>query len=192
MAATPSQMLQLGTQLPAFSLPDAVTGKSVSARELLGAPGIVVAFICNHCPFVVHILDQLVEFGAWCQQAGIKMVAISSNDVSGYPQDGPGPMREMAQRKNFSFPYLYDETQDVARAFRAACTPDFYLFDGQGHLAYRGQFDASRPGNGVPVTGSDLRAAVTALLAGRSPAARQTPSVGCSLKWKTGQAPDWA
>ena len=185
-------MLELGTQLPAFALPDAVTGKSVSSGSLLGTPASVVAFICNHCPYVIHIRDQLAEFGRWCEEGGVKMVAISSNDVATYPQDGPEAMAAEAQRVGYPFPYLYDETQAVARAFLAACTPDLYVFDAQGKLAYRGQFDDSRPGNGKPVTGRDVRQAVAALLAGKEPDPKQRPSIGCSLKWKSGEAPDWA
>ncbi len=191
MAAT-SHMLELGTPLPAFALPDTVTGESVSSDSLLGAPASVVAFICNHCPYVVHIRDKLAEFGRWCEEVGVKMVAISSNDVATYPQDGPEAMAAEARRAGYLFPYLYDETQDVARAFRAACTPDLYVFDAQGKLAYRGQFDDSRPGNGKPVTGHDVRQAVAALLSGNRPDLNQRPSIGCSLKWKSGEAPDWA
>jgi peroxiredoxin len=185
-------MLELGTPLPAFTLQDTVTGKAVDSRALLGAPAVVVAFICNHCPYVVHIRDQLAEFGRWCEEQGVKMVAVSSNDVSTYPQDGPEQMAREARSVGYTFPYLYDETQEVARAFRAACTPEFFLFDREGKLAYRGQFDDSRPGNGKPVTGHDLRAAVEALVAGRRPETEQRASVGCSLKWKAGQAPEWA
>jgi peroxiredoxin len=185
-------MLELGTPLPAFTLPDAATGKPVSSASLLGAPASVVAFICNHCPYVVHIREKLAEYGRWCEEAGVKMVAISSNDVATYPQDGPEAMALEAGSVGYPFPYLYDETQEVARAFRAACTPDFYVFDGQGKLAYRGQFDDSRPGNGKPVTGRDVLQAVAALLAGNQPDPNQRPSIGCSLKWKPGGAPDWA
>jgi peroxiredoxin len=191
MAAT-SQMLELGTPLPAFTLPDTATGKSVSSESLLGAPASVVAFICNHCPYVVHIRDELAEFGRWCEASGVKMVVISSNDVATYPQDGPEAMAAEARRVGYPFPYLYDESQAVARAFRAACTPDLYVFDAQGKLAYRGQFDDSRPGSGKPVTGHDVREAVAALLSGQEPDPNQRPSIGCSLKWKSGEAPDWA
>jgi peroxiredoxin len=184
MAATPSTMRTLGAPLPSFQLPDTRTGESISDAYLRGRGPAVVAFICNHCPFVVHIRSGLVEFGRYCQEAGVRFVAISSNDVGSYPQDGPGPMAAEAKRHGYTFPYLYDETQDVARAFDAACTPDFFVFDGEGTLAYRGQFDASRPSNGVPVTGADLRAAVDALRAGQAPSAEQKPSVGCGIKWK--------
>ena len=146
--------------------------------------GSVVAFICNHCPFVVHIRYGLVEFGRYAREAGVPFVAISSNDVSTHPQDGPQHMAAEAQKHGFTFPYLYDEPQGVARAFDAACTPDFFVFDAVGKLAYRGQFDGSRPNNAVPVTGADLRAAVQNLLAGKPPSSDQKPSIGCGIKWK--------
>jgi peroxiredoxin len=182
--ATSSTMRTLGTPLPSFQLPDTRTGEIISDAYLRGRGPAVVAFICNHCPFVVHIRSGLVEFARHCQEAGVRLVAISSNDVSTHPQDGPGPMAAEAQRHGFTFPYLYDETQDVARAFDAACTPDFFVFDASGKLAYRGQFDASRPNNKIPVTGADLKAAVDALLAGQAPSPDQTPSIGCGIKWK--------
>ena len=190
MAATPSQMLPLGTPMPSFSLPDAVSGKTLSASELSGKPA-VIAFICNHCPFVQHIRSGLSDFGRYCKEQGAALVAISSNDVASYPQDGPGPMAEEAKRAGYVFPYLFDESQAVAKAFRAACTPDFYVFDASGKLAYRGQFDDSRPGNGKPVTGRDLRAAVDALLAGKAPSPDQQPSIGCNIKWRRGAEPDY-
>jgi peroxiredoxin len=184
-------MRSLGAPLPAFQLPDTRTftgasgsGEIVSDAYLRGRGPSVVAFICNHCPFVVHIRAGLVEFGRYCEQAGVPFVAISSNDVSTHPQDGPGPMAAEAKRHGFTFPYLYDESQDVARAFDAACTPDFFVFDAGGKLAYRGQFDASRPSNQVPVTGADLKAAVDALRAGKAPSPDQKPSIGCGIKWK--------
>jgi peroxiredoxin len=184
MAATPSTMKQLGAALPAFELPDTRNGEVIGDSYLRGRGPAVVAFICNHCPFVVHIRAGLVEFGRYCEEAGVPFVAISSNDVTTHPQDGPAQMAAEAKRHGFTFPYLYDETQDVARAFDAACTPDFFVFDGQSKLAYRGQFDGSRPGNAVPVTGGDLRAAVAALLAGKTPSPEQKPSIGCGIKWK--------
>jgi peroxiredoxin len=177
-------MRTLGTGLPAFELPDTVSGESVASGSLSGKPALVVAFLCNHCPFVVHIREGLVDFGRYCDEAGVPFVAISSNDVGSHPQDGPAQMAEVAREHGFTFPYLYDESQDVARNFDAACTPDFFVFDARGKLAYRGQFDSSRPGNGKPVTGADLRAAVAALLAGQAPSAQQTASVGCGIKWK--------
>lgn len=188
--AVPSTMLALGTPLPDFTLPNVVDGRTISSAEL-GRP-LVVAIICNHCPYVKHILPELVAFAAECKDKGVAFVAISSNDVVTYPQDGPEEMAKEARQRGFSFPYLYDESQAVARAFRAACTPEFYVFDKAGKLAYRGQFDDSRPNSGKPVTGADLRAAVDALLAGKSPSPDQVPSVGCSIKWKSGNAPDYA
>jgi peroxiredoxin len=186
MARTPSTMLPLGTQLPAFLLPDpARPGKpDVSSAELLTPRGLVVMFICNHCPFVKHLRDALADFGRASQKLGVGVVAISSNDAVAYPEDGPEAMAEERSAAGYTFPYLYDETQAVARAFAAACTPDFYLFDGNGALVYRGQFDGSRPGNGLPVTGEDLVGAVEALVAGDAIAADQHPSVGCNIKWK--------
>jgi peroxiredoxin len=187
MARTPSNMLALETSLPRFSLPDAVTGKIVDSSQFSGQP-LVVAFICNHCPFVKHIRQGLAEFGAYCAEKGAAVVAISSNDVDNYPDDSPENMAKEAREAGYGFPYLYDESQAVARAFNAACTPDLYLFDGNGKLVYRGQFDDSRPGNGVPVTGRDLRAAVDAVVLGRAPSADQTPSIGCNIKWKASAA----
>ncbi len=184
MAATPSTMKLLGSPLPSFELVDARTAETVSDAHLRGRGPSVVAFICNHCPFVVHIREGLVQFGRDCDKKGVPFVAISSNDVSTHPQDGPEPMAAEAKRHGFTFPYLYDESQSVARAFDAACTPDFYVFDADGKLAYRGQFDDSRPGKPPPVTGADLRAAVEALLAGKSPSPDQKPSIGCGIKWK--------
>lgn len=179
-----SMMIALGTTLPAFALADTVGGKTFRSTDYAGKP-LLVAFICNHCPFVVHIADALAAFGHDYQAKGLSIVAISSNDVTTYPQDGPDPMAAFAAQKGFTFPYLYDETQQTARAFQAACTPDFFLFDEAGKLAYRGQFDSSRPNKGT-ATGADLRAAADAVLAGRAPGAEQMPSVGCSIKWKAG------
>lgn len=183
--ATSSTMRQLGAALPEFELPDTRTGEKIGDAYLRGGGPSVVAFICNHCPFVVHVRAGLVEFGRYCQEKNVRFVAISSNDASTHPQDGPGPMAEEAMRHGFTFPYLYDEAQTAARDFDAACTPDFFVFDAQGELAYRGQFDASRPNNQLPVTGSDLRAAVDALLAGNAPSPDQKASIGCGIKWKT-------
>ena len=177
-------MLALGTDLPEFSLPDTVTGHTVSAASLSGKPS-VVFFICNHCPFVKHIRAGIAEFGRYCRDNGVAMVAISSNDAVAYPADAPPAMALEAKEAGYVFPYLYDESQAVARAFDAACTPDLYIFDVHGKLAYRGQFDAARPGNGEAVTGVDARDAVAALLAGRAPSGEQTPSIGCNIKWKS-------
>jgi thiol-disulfide isomerase/thioredoxin len=192
MAAVPSQMLELGTPMPAFSLPEAGTGKLVSSDSLRDAPASVVAFICNHCPYVKHIRGGLAEFGRFCAERGVKMVAINSNDVANYPDDAPEKMAEEARAAGYSFPYLFDETQDSAKAYRAACTPEFYIFDSEGSLRYRGQFDDSRPGNGKPVTGAEVRAAIEALLSGQRPSQDQTPSIGCNIKWKRGNAPEYA
>ena len=188
MARTPSTMLPLETELPAFSLPDTTRDRVVSSAQYSGRP-LVVAFICNHCPFVKHIRSELARFGRYCDEHGVGMVAISSNDVVGYPDDSPPNMAKEAREAGYTFPYLYDESQSVARAFHAACTPDFYLFDAAGRLAYRGQFDDSRPGNGVQVSGRDLQGAVDALLSGSRPSAEQKASIGCNIKWKSGSAP---
>lgn len=191
MARTPSTMLSLGTSLPAFDLPDPRTGEPFSSASLEGAVGTVVVFWCNHCPFVKHIEEGFVEFARDVGEKGVRVVAISSNDVEAYPQDGPAAMAALAEAAGYGFPYLYDESQEIAKRFEAACTPDFYLFDGGGRLAYRGQFDDSRPGNGTPVTGRDLRAAVDAVVSGRAPAEDQIPSLGCNIKWKPGAAPSY-
>ena len=183
MARTPSRMLALGTELPEFSLPDAVSGHTVASSSLAGKPA-VVFFICNHCPFVKHIRAGIADFGRYCRDNGVAMVAISSNDAVAYPADAPPAMAIEAKEAGYVFPYLFDESQSVARAFDAACTPDLYIFDAQGKLAYRGQFDGARPGNDVPVTGRDARAAVDALRAGKAPSEDQIPSIGCNIKWK--------
>jgi len=177
-------MLALGTQAPSFSLPDAVTENNVSFDKVKGENGTVVIFMCNHCPFVVHIMDELVQLAKDAQEQGMGVVAISSNDVMNYPQDSPGKMAILANELEFSFPYLYDEDQSVAKAYDAACTPDFYVFDKEDILAYRGRMDDSRPGNGVPVTGEDLRAAINAIVAGEKVAEPQIYSMGCNIKWK--------
>lgn len=176
-------MRELGSSLPHFSLPDVRTNQTYSSESSAGRVT-VIAFICNHCPFVVHLKTALAEFGRFCEQREAQLVAISSNDVLSHPADGPAQMKQDAEERGYGFPYLYDESQDVARAFDAACTPDFFVFDDQGKLAYRGQFDDSRPGNGLPISGDDLRAAVLALLAGKRPSAQQKPSIGCNIKWK--------
>ncbi len=192
MAAVPSRMISLGSPLPSFALPDVVSGRIVTDSYLRAAPASVVAFICNHCPYVVHVQPELVRLGQDLLARGVPMVAISSNDATAYPEDGPAPMAALARRLGFAFPYLYDESQAVALAFQAACTPDFFVFDGAATLAYRGQLDGSRPGNARLLDGADLRAAVAALLAGGRPAAAQRPSLGCSLKWRADRAPPWA
>jgi peroxiredoxin len=184
MASTPSNMRELGTALPSFQLPDTISGRSVSSDTLLGKPAVVV-FICNHCPYVKHIRGGLAAFGRFCAERGVGMVAINSNDAVAYPDDSPEAMALEAKQAGYVFPYLYDETQDVARAFDAACTPDLYIYDAQGKLAYRGQFDDARPKNNAPVTGKDARAAVEALVCGARPSVEQQPSIGCNIKWKT-------
>ena len=182
--ATPSNMRELGTPMPSFKLPDTVSGKFIDSASLAGKPAVVM-FICNHCPYVKHIREGLAAFGRYCQENGVAMVAISSNDVIAYPDDGPEAMALEARSSGYVFPYLFDESQAVARAFDAACTPDLYIYDASGKLAYRGQFDDSRPKNTLPVTGADARAALAALLGGETPAADQKPSIGCNIKWKS-------
>jgi peroxiredoxin len=184
MAATESSMLELGTQAPQFSLSDVRDGKTHSTGSLTGPKGLLVMFICAHCPFVKHVEQQLAQLGADYRKSGVGIVAISSNDAVNYPDDAPAGLARQAQRMHFTFPYLYDETQEVARAYDAQCTPDFFLFDGGGKLVYRGQLDASRPANGIPVTGSDLRAALDALVGGRPVNPDQRASIGCNIKWK--------
>jgi peroxiredoxin len=191
MALTPSTMLPWGTLAPDFHLPDAVSGRTVSLGDFADKPALVVMFICNHCPYVKHIRAGLALFARDYQKKGVGLVAISANDVADYPEDSPAKMKAEARAAGYSFPYLYDETQAVAKAFHAACTPDLYVFDRTRKLVYRGQFDDSRPGNGRPVTGADLRAACDAVLAGRMPAADQKPSIGCNIKWKRGHEPDY-
>jgi hypothetical protein len=190
MAETPSSMLPLGTPLPPLRLVDAVSGKPVDAAEAArGRKGLVVGFICNHCPFVKHIRRELVRVAHAALDRGLAVVMVNANDEEAYPQDGPAAMRQLALDEGWRFPFLFDGTQEVARAFRAACTPDLYLFDAGLRLAYRGQFDDSRPSNGIPVTGASLEAAVEAVAGGRAPGADQRPSVGCNIKWKKGNAP---
>ena len=190
MTEVNSTMLPLGTQAPDFRLPDTTTGNIVALADFADAPGLVVMFICNHCPYVKHIRAGLASFGRDYAARGLAIVAINSNDVANYPEDRPDKMAEEKRAAGYTFPYLFDETQEVAKAYTAACTPDFFLFDGDRRLAYRGQFDASRPGNGVPVTGEDLRAAIDAVLQDRPVSEEQRPSVGCSIKWRPGNAPD--
>ncbi len=184
MAATPSKMIPLGFEAPAFSLKDTKTGRSTSLEDLKSDKGTVIMFICNHCPYVKHVNEQLVELANDYMPKGVSFIAISSNDADNYPEDGPGKMKEYAERLKYPFPYLYDETQAVARAYDAACTPDFYLFNGELKCVYRGQLDASRPGNGVPVTGKDMREALDNLLDGKQISQVQIPSIGCNIKWK--------
>ncbi len=191
MVMVPSTMLALGTSAPDFSLPEPATGATVALSDFEGAPALLVMVLSNHCPFVKHIADALAAFGREYGGKGVAMVAINANDVASYPEDRPDMMVEEVERRGYTFPYLFDESQEVAKAYQAACTPDFFLFDGDRKLVYRGQFDDSRPSLDVPVTGADLRAACDAVLAGDTPAGDQTPSVGCNVKWKTGNAPPW-
>ena len=184
MAKTRSTMRELGAPAPNFDLPDTVSGERKTFDAIAGTKATVVMFICNHCPFVKHILDGLVHFGNDYAGNDVGIVAISANDITGHPQDAPDRMKELARDAGFPFPYLYDESQDTARAYDAACTPDFFVFDADRRLAYRGRFDAATPGNGEPVTGNELRAAVDALLNGAPVPADQKPSLGCNIKWK--------
>ncbi|MFM8634755.1 MAG: thioredoxin family protein [Planctomycetia bacterium] len=190
MVRTPSTMLPLGTSAPDFSLSN-IDGRTLSLADVAGPKATVVMFICNHCPFVKHVADQLAILGRDFIPRGVGFVAISSNDVSTHPADSPEQMVHEAEARGYPFPYLYDDTQEVAKAYHAACTPDFYLFDAAKSLVYRGQLDASRPGNDIPVTGSDLRTAIDELLAGRKPSPDQTPSIGCNIKWKKGNEPSY-
>ncbi len=190
MARTESTMLPLGTPAPGFQLPD-LQGEAVGPGQAGDSQALLVLFICNHCPFVQHIGEGLAALGRDYMPRGVAIAAISSNDTGEYPEDGPEGMRQEAERFGYPFPYLFDRSQEVAKAFRAACTPDFFLFDSQRRLAYRGQFDGSRPGNGEPVTGRDLRAALDALLEGREIPSPQKPSVGCNIKWRAGNEPDY-
>jgi peroxiredoxin len=190
MVKTSSTMLPLGTVAPDFSLPD-TQQRLVSNRDFDEAPGLLVMFLCNHCPFVKHIRGSLARLTSESGSRGLAIVAISSNDVDAFPEDSLEMMRQEAQEAGFTFPYLYDETQDIAKAYRAACTPDFFLFDGDRRLIYRGQFDDSRPGNDVPVTGNDLAAAIEALIEKRPVSPQQKPSIGCNIKWKPGNEPEY-
>ncbi len=177
-------MLPLGTPIPAFELPDVVTGKTITSDEFSGSTAFLIMFICRHCPYVKHVQNELARLGNDYATRSVGIIAISSNDADAYPEDAPDKLREMATEISFRFPLCYDESQDVARAFHAACTPDFFLFDKNRKLAYRGQLDSSRPGNNVPVTGRDLRLAIEALLTGGRVDPKQIPSIGCNIKWR--------
>lgn len=190
MARTPSTMLALDTPAPDFALPEPATGQTVRRSDFAGKP-LLVAFICNHCPYVIHIRDPFVALVKEYQARGVAVVAINANDVANYPDDSPEKMAEAVRTYGYTFPYLFDESQAVAKAYQAACTPDLYLFDANHRLYYRGQFDDARPRNDEPVTGKDLRAALDALLAGDPPPAEQKPSLGCNIKWKAGNEPDY-
>jgi thiol-disulfide isomerase/thioredoxin len=184
MARTPSNMIPLGTIAPYFKLLDTVSGRNLSLTELQGDKATVLFFICNHCPFVLHVNDELVNVANDYSNKGVSFIAISSNDVENYPQDAPHLMKEQAAKIGYPFPYLYDESQEVAKAYDAACTPDIYVFDNQLQLVYRGQLDDSRPENGIPVTGKDLRHALDCVLSGKENTQIQKPSIGCNIKWK--------
>ncbi len=188
MARTESTMLPLGTAAPDFHLPDVVSGRTISLADFQGKDALLVMFICRHCPFVKHVQNELARIGKDYAQQSAGIVAISSNDAQAFPQDAPDSLREMAIELGFTFPYCFDETQDVARAYNAACTPDFYLFDRDRRLVYRGQLDDSRPGNNIPVTGKDLRNALDAVLQGRPVSEQQKPSIGCNIKWRNSSA----
>jgi peroxiredoxin len=190
MTVTASKMISLGTSAPDFSLPD-TEGNNVSLSDFKQAPALLVVFMCNHCPFVKHILESFVELAKDYQQKGVAVVAISSNDVNDFPEDSPEMMAQKAKESGFTFPFLYDENQKVAKAYQATCTPDFFLYNKERKLVYRGQMDDSRPGNNVPVTGSDLKAALEAVLGGKKVPAKQKPSMGCNIKWKKGNEPDY-
>lgn len=189
MALTPSTMLALGTQAPDFRLPDVVSGKTISLATFAGKKTLLIVFICRHCPYVQHVKKELARLGSDYANKDVGIVAISANDAANYPEDAPGSLKAMAQEEGFAFPFCYDETQETAKAYTAACTPDFFLFDTQRRLVYRGQLDESRPGNSKLVTGRDLRAAIDAVLAGTPVSPDQKPSIGCNIKWKKGREP---
>jgi peroxiredoxin len=190
MVSTASTMLELGTSAPAFTLPEPLSGKSISLNDYAGKP-ILIAFVCNHCPYVLHILDAFTEFTREYKEKGLETIAINANDVENYPDDSPEKMAELAKQKGFSFPYLFDDSQDIAKAYRAACTPDYFLFDKEHTLVYRGQFDSARPKNDSPITGADMRAAANTVLNGEIPGPDQIASLGCNIKWKDGNSPDY-
>jgi peroxiredoxin len=190
MALTPSTMLPLGTAAPDFNLPD-TSGKTVCLGNFKARAALLVVFMCNHCPYVIHLRTGLAQLARDYTPRGVGIVGINSNDVKNYPADSPAKMKDEVKNAGYVFPYLYDETQAVAKAYRAACTPDFFLFDRGSRLVYRGQFDSSRPGNGIPVTGNDLRTALDAVLAGKPTPKLQITSMGCNIKWKAGNEPDY-
>ena len=192
MPETPSTMALLGTKAPQFRLPDVVSSRTVSLDDFKNAPALLVMFIFNHCPYVKHVREHLAQLVREYQARGVAAVGVSSNDVSQFPDDGPEGMKQEARTAGYTFPYLFDETQEVAKEYRAACTPDFFVFDKDRRLVYRGQMDDSRPNSGRPVSGKDLRAALDAVLAGRPVPAEQRPSLGCNIKWKEKNAPEYA
>ncbi len=189
MALTPSTMLPLGTRAPDFKLKDVSSGAVISLSSFSGKKALLVMFICRHCPFVKHIKGELARLGRDYEKKDVGIVAISANDADNYPDDGPDKLKEMAKQLGFTFPFCHDESQEVAKAYTAACTPDFFLFDAARRLVYRGQLDDSRPDNGIPVSGKDLRHALDCVLAGREVRNVQKPSIGCNIKWKTGNEP---
>ena len=191
MVRTASTMLALGTTAPEFNLPDAVSGQNISLASFAGKQGLLVIFMCCHCPFVKHIEQELAKLGQDYNDKNLGIVAISSNDAEKYPDDAPPKLKEMAETLGFNFPFCYDATQEVAKAYTAACTPDFFLFDSKYNLVYRGQLDDSRPSLNIPVTGADLRGAINTLLAGQALSPEQKPSIGCNIKWKPGQEPNY-
>lgn len=191
MARTPTVKIPLGFIAPDFRLPDTVSGTELSLQEMKGEKATVVMFICNHCPFVIHVQDELIRVANDFMRHGIRFIAISSNDVEHYPQDGPEKMKKLAQSLSFPFPYLYDATQEVAKAYHAACTPDISVFDAELKCAYRGQLDGARPGNDIPVTGKDLRNVLQRMTDGLPVPQEQIPSIGCNIKWKPGNEPDY-
>lgn len=191
MARTASTMLALGTQAPEFQLPNVVSGKTISLATFSNKKALLVMFICRHCPFVKHVQTELAQLGKDYANQSVGIVAISANDAKNYPDDSPDSLKAMVQELGFVFPLCYDETQETAKAYTAACTPDFFLFDGDRRLVYRGQLDDSRPGNDKPVNGQDLRAAIDAVLADQSPNSEQKPSIGCNIKWKAGNEPSY-
>jgi peroxiredoxin len=190
MALTPSTMLPLGTHAPDFKLPD-TNGKMISLADFKNAPALLVIFMCNHCPYVIHIRAGIAQLARDYTVKNIAIVGINSNDAKNYPADSPAKMKDEVKNAGYIFPYLYDESQAAAKSYRAACTPDIFLFDKNQKLVYRGQFDDSRPGNGIPVTGKDLRAALDSVLASKSVSPNQNASIGCNIKWKTGNEPDY-
>jgi peroxiredoxin len=190
MSQTPSTMLELGTKAADFDLPNPITGRSVNLSEYQHSP-LLIVFSCNHCPYVLHILKSFAEYARDAQKSGLSVIMINANDVGNYPDDSPQKMIDLVKQYNFNFPYLYDESQQVAIAYRAACTPDFFLFDSQHRLIYRGQYDASRPGNSEEITGVDLKSASHALLKNETISAHQLPSMGCNIKWRSGNEPQY-
>ena len=191
MVRTPSTMVPLGTSAPDFALPDTVSGRTVKLADSQGKKALLVIFLCNHCPYVMHVREGLIALGRDYEKKDVAIVAISSNDPETHPDDAPNRLAAEAKRLGYRFPVLFDASQDVAKAFRAACTPDFFLYDAKRRLVYRGQLDDSRPGNDLPLTGADLRAAIDAVLVDRPVASKQTPSLGCNIKWRLGEEPDY-